>query len=199
MICVLLLVLSRLRFLPEDRLYLLLHEGPGDGGALQGAPLSTGTESLAALFDNGVPAASKAELVSDVTGTLYEVSVLQLPAAVRALEERGPHLVTAVAGAGHLVRPGPGGGRPGGSGLSCHGVCRRRSCCGQAWSYSCHLHFLHRRSSLVETSRQRENLSSSGARSGGGPGGSGPTHELQTVQRCGGHRSGCGNSLAGEA
>ena len=55
--------------------------------------------------------------MSDVTGTLYEVSVLQLPAAVCTLEERRPHLVTAVAGAGDLVRPGPGGGRPVGSSL----------------------------------------------------------------------------------
>ena len=64
---------------------------------------------LAALLDDGVPAAGEAELVSDVTGTLYEVSVLKLPAAVCTLEERRPHLSTAVTGARHLVRSGPGG------------------------------------------------------------------------------------------
>ena len=62
---------------------------------------------LAPLLYNWVPAAGEAELVSDIAGTLHEVSVLQLAAAVGALEERPPaHLVAAVTRAGHLVGPG---------------------------------------------------------------------------------------------
>ena len=45
---------------------------------------------LIALFDYGLSAASKAELVRDVAGALDKVSVLQLAIAVGALEHLAP-------------------------------------------------------------------------------------------------------------
>ena len=52
---------------------------------------------LTALLDDGVPAASKAELVSDVAGALDKVSVLKFAPAVCTLQLRPPaNLVTAV-------------------------------------------------------------------------------------------------------
>ena len=86
-----------LGLLPQDGLDLLLHEGPGHGGALQWAPLPARTKrlqqmyrrdrsvlvyekmktDLVALFDNRISAAGKAELVAEVTRALYKVGVLQ--------------------------------------------------------------------------------------------------------------------------
>jgi len=96
-ICSLFLILSWLRFLPQDSLYLLLHEGPGHRRSLQRTSLTAGTESLTALLDDGVPAAGEAELVSYIAGTLYEVSVLQLAPAVGTLQQgTSPYFITAV-------------------------------------------------------------------------------------------------------
>ena len=55
------------------------------------------TIHLTALLDDGVPAAGKAELVSDVAGTLNKVSVLKFAPAVCTLQLRSAaHLITAV-------------------------------------------------------------------------------------------------------
>ena len=71
---------------------------------------------LAALLDDGVPAAGEAELVSNVARALDEVRVLQLSIAVCAFE-LGPApaprpVITPVTGAGDLVTARPGGRRP---------------------------------------------------------------------------------------
>ena len=69
---------------------------------------------LTALLDDGVPAAGEAELVSNVARALDKVRVLQLAVTICALE-LGPTarpVIAPIAGAGHLVTPGPGGRRP---------------------------------------------------------------------------------------